>query len=152
MGFVIDIIKIIVLILSITLLVSSFVRLYRWRRSAFSSTNAYLKNLRQIHPYERVCIQAPDEPGKQYVCSGKDSRPYVYFEYIYTVEGIKYCKSYFSKDDGDELPSKIIMHYNIKNPKMVFQDGEVRDGVLISIVFIFFSLFMLFALVATYIW
>ena len=93
MNVIITIVKIAVLFVSVILLVSSFIRLYRWRKSAFDSTSAYLKNLRYIQPGEKVCIPAPDKPGIQYVRSEKSSKTMVYWEYCYAVEGIQYCKS-----------------------------------------------------------
>lgn len=148
----ITIVKISVLFVSIILLASSFVILYRWRKSAFDSTNAYLRNLRYLQPGEKVCIQAPDKPGTRYIHTGKGSKPWVYWEYWYTVEGIPYCKSYFYEDNEDKLPSKIRIHYNRKNPKMMYREGAVRDGVIISVIFIILGAFFLFALAASYIW
>ena len=152
MNDVITIIKILILSVSIILLGSSCIRLYRWRKSAFDSTTAYLRNLRYIPPGEKVCIQAPDEPGLQYVCSGKSSKTMVYWEYFYTVEGISYCKSYFYEEDETKLPSKISVYYNKKNPKIMYREGAVRDGVIISAASIVLSTIFLFAVVASYIW
>ena len=81
MNVIITIVKIAVLFVSVILLVSSFIRLYRWRKSAFDSTNAYLRTLRHFQPGEKVCIQAPDEPGIQYVRSEKSPKTMVYWEY-----------------------------------------------------------------------
>lgn len=146
------IINVSVCILSIILLASSCVRLYQWRRSAFDSTNGYLENLRYIYPGEKVCIQAPDEPGIQYIRSEKSLQTMVYWEYCYTVDGIQYRKSYFHEDDGDKLPSKIRIYYNRKNPKIMYREGAARDGVVISGFTIFLGLFFLFVLIASYIW
>ena len=146
------IIKIAALFAAIILLVSSFIRLFRWRRAAFSSTNAYLKNSRHIRPFEKVCIQAPDDPGVQYVCSGKSSKESVYFEYWYTVDGKQYCKSYFFGEDESEPPYRIKMYYNTKNPKMAFREGEAREGVIISIATIILGALCLFASIASFIW
>lgn len=146
------IINVSVCILSIILLASSCVRLYQWRRSAFDSTNGYLENLRYFYPGEKVCIQAPDEPGIQYVRSDKSLKTMVYWEYSYTVDGIQYRKSYFYEDDKDKLPSKIRIYYNRKNPKIMYREGEVRDGVFISVLTIILGSFLLFALIASYIW
>lgn len=76
----------------------------------------------------------------------------VYWEYCYTVEGIPYCKSYFHEDDGDKLPTKIRIHYNKKNPKIMYREGAVRDGVLVSVASIILGAFLLFAMAASYIW
>ena len=130
MNVVITIIKMVFLFVSIILLVASCIRLYRWRKSAFDSTTAYLRNLRYIHPGEKVCIQAPDD----------------------TVEGIQYCKSYFHEDDKAKLPSKIRIYYNRKTPKIMYREGAVRDGVIISVASITLSAIFLFAVVASYIW
>lgn len=143
----ITIIKVSVFILTIILLVSSCVTLYRWRRSAFDSTNGYLKNLRYYYPGEKVCIQAPDEPGIQYVRSDKSLQTMVYWEYCYTVDGIQYCKSYFHEDDGDKLPSKIRIYYNRKKPKIMYREGATREGIIISGFTIFLGLFFLFVLI-----
>ena len=151
MNIVITIIKILIFSVSIILLISSYIRLYRWRKSAFDSTNAYLKNLRYIQPGEKVCIQAPDEPGVQYVRSEKSSKTMVYWEYYYTVEGIQYCKSYFYEDDEAKLPSKITIHYSKKNPRIIYRDGAVRDGVIISVASIVLGALLLLAVVASYI-
>lgn len=148
----ITIVKLAVLFVSIILLVSSCVRLYRWRRSAFSSTNAFLRNLRYIRAGEKACIQAPDEPGIQYVCNGKSSKTMVYWEYCYSVEGVQYCKSYFHEDDEDKLPSMIRVYYNRKNPKIMYREGAVRDGVIISVASIILGIVLLLALFASYIW
>ena len=152
MSIVITIIKILCLFLSMILLVFSCVRLYRWRKSAFDSTTAYLRNLWYIPPGEKVCIQAPDEPGIQYVRSEKSSKTMVYWEYCYTVGGIQYCKSYFYEDDESKLPSKIRIHYNRKNPKIMYREGAVRDGVIISLASIILGTLFLFAVVGSYIW
>ena len=152
MNDVISIIKILCIFASIILLVSSCVRLYRWRKSAFDSTTAYLRNLRYIPPGEKVCIQAPDEPGIQYVRSDKSSKAMVYWEYCYTVGGIQYCKSYFREDDETKLPAKIRIHYNKKTPKLMYREGGVRDGVIISVASIILAALFLFAVVASYIW
>ena len=152
MNVVITIIKMVFLFVSIILLVASCIRLYRWRKSAFDSTTAYLRNLRYIHPGEKVCIQAPDEPGIQYVHSDKSSKTIVCWEYCYTVEGTQYCKSYFHEDDKAKLPSKIRIHYNRKTPKIMYREGAVRDGVIISVASITLSAIFLFAVVASYIW
>ena len=80
MDVIITIVKGAALFAAVALIASSCVRLYRWRRSAFLSTDADLRNLRIIHPGEKACIQAPDEPGIQYVCSGKSSETMVYGE------------------------------------------------------------------------
>ena len=151
MNVIITIVKIAVLFVSVILLVSSFIRLYRWRKSAFDSTSAYLKNLRYIQPGEKVCIPAPDKPGIQYVRSEKSSKTMVYWEYCYTVEGTQYCKSYFNEDDGAKLPSKIRIHYSKKNPKIMYRDGAVRDGVMISVASIILGTLLLFAVVVSYI-
>ena len=152
MNVVITIIKILFLFVSIILIVSSCIRLYRWRKSAFDSTIAYLRNLRYIHPGENVCIQAPDEPGIQYVHSDKSSKTMAYWEYCYTVDGIQYCKSYFHEDDETKLPTKIRIHYNRKSPKTMYREGAVRDGVIISVASIVLGTIFLFAVVASYMW
>ena len=152
MNVMITILKVAALFVSVMLLVSSFIRLYRWRKSAFDSTDAYLRNLRYIQPGEKVCIQAPDEPGMQYVSNGRSSKTMVYWEYCYTVEGTQYCKSYFYEDDEDQLPSRIRVHYNRKNPKMMYQEGGVRDGVVVSVVSILLGGISLLAAIASYIW
>ena len=152
MNAVITIIKIVFFFVSIILIGSSCIRLYCWRKSAFATTIAYLRNLRYIHPGEKVCIQAPDEPGLQYECSGKSSKTMIYWEYCYTVEGIRYGKSYFHEDDETKLPSKIRIHYNKKNPKIMYREGAVRDGVIISVASIILGAIFLFAVVASYIW
>ncbi len=152
MNVVITIIKILILSVSIILLISSCIRLYRRRKSAFDSTTAYLRNLRYIHPGENVCIQAPDESELQYVCSDKSSKTMVYWEYCYTVDGIQYCKSYFHEDDETKLPTKIRVHYNRKSPKIMYREGSVRDGVIISVASSILGTILLFAVVASYIW
>ena len=151
MSIIITIVKIAALFVSVILLLSSFIRLYRWRKSAFDSTNAYLKNLRYIQPGEKVCIQAPDEPGIQYVRSEKSSKTMVYWEYCYTVEGIQYSKSYFHEDDGAKLPSKVRIHYNKNNPRIMYREGAVRDGVIVSVASIILGTLFLFAVVVSYI-
>ena len=152
MNTVITVIKMLSLFASSILIVSSCIRLYRWRKSAFDSTAAYLRNLRYIRPGEKVCIQAPDEPGLQYVHSDKSSKTMVYWEYCYTVDEIQYCKSYFHEDDETKLPSKIRIHYNRKHPKIMYREGAVRDGVIISVALIILGAIFLFAVVASYIW
>ena len=152
MNVVITIIKILIFSVSIILLISSYIRLYRWRKSAFNSTIAYLRNLRHIPPGEKVCIQAPDEPGLQYVRSDKSPKAMVYWEYCYTVEGFQYCKSYFYEEDETKLPAKIRVYYNRKHPKIMYREGAVRDGVIISLASIILSTILLFAVVAPYIW
>lgn len=151
MNVIITIVKIAVLFVSVILLVSSFIRLYRWRKSAFDSTSAYLRNLRYIQPGEKVCIPAPDKPGVQYVRSEKSSKTMVYWEYCYAVEGIQYCKSYFNEDDGAKLPSKIRIHYRKENPKIMYRDGAVRDGAVISVASIILGTLLLFSVVVSYI-
>ena len=151
MNVFITIVEISVLFVSIILLISSFIRLYRWRKSAFDSTNAYLRNLRYILPGEKVCIQAPDKPGLQYVRSDKSSKTMVYWEYCYTVEGTQYCKSYFNEDDAAKLPSQIRIHYSKKKPKIMYREGAVRDGVVISVASIILATLFLLAVVASYI-
>lgn len=148
----ITIVKISILFISVILLIFSCVRLYHWRKSAFDSTNAYLRNLRYIQPGEKVCIQAPDAPGIQYIRSEKSSKAMVYWEYCYTVGGIAYCKSYFHEDDGAKLPSKIRIHYHRKNPNMIYRDGTARDGVIVSAASMILGAFLLLAVVASYIW
>ncbi len=150
MNVIIATLKISVLFVSIILLVSSCIRLYRWRKSAFDSTSAYLRNLKHIPPGEKVCIQSPEEPGIQYVRSHKSSKSMVYWEYCYTVEGIQYCKSYFHEDDEAKLPSKIRIHYNRKNPQIMYREGSVRDGVIVSVASIILGTLFLFAVVASY--
>ena len=152
MNIVITIIRMLFVFVSIILFVSSCIRLYRWRKSAFDSTHAYLRNLRYIYPGEKVCIQAPDNPGSQYVCSGKRSKTMVYWEYSYTVEGIEYCKSYFYEDDEATLSSQIRIYYNRKTPKLMYEEGGSREGVIISVVSIVMGTFFLFAAVGPYIW
>ena len=152
MSNVITIIRVLVLSITIILLVSSCIRLYSWRKSAFDSTTAHLRNLRYISPGEKVCIQAPDKPGIQYVCGDKSSKTMVYWEYCYTVEGIQYCKSYFHEDDKTKLPSKIRIHYNRKKPKIMYREGAARDGVIISVFSIILGALLLFLVVAPYIW
>ena len=152
MNILITTVKIAVLFVSVILLVSSCIRLYRWRRSVFCSTNAYLRNLRYIQPGENVCIQAPDEPGIQYKRSDKSSKTMVYWEYCYTVEGIQYCKSYFNEDDEEKLPSRIKIFYNRDHPKIMYRAGAVRDGTIISVASIILGAILLFAVIASYIW
>ena len=151
MNVSITIVKIAAFCVSVILLISSFVRLYRWRKSAFDSTIAYLRNLRYIQPGEKVCIQAPDEPGIQYIQSEKSSKTMVYWQYSYTVEGTQYCKSYFYEDDESNLPSRIRIYYNRKNPKMMYREGAVRDSVIVSVTSIILGALLLLALVASYI-
>ena len=151
MNVIITIVKISVLFAAVILMVSSFIRLYRWRKSAFDSTNAYLSNLKYFQPGEKVCIQAPDEPGIQYVRSEKSSKTMVYWEYCYTVEGIQYSKSYFHEDDGAKLPSKVRIHYNKNNPRIMYREGAVRDGVIVSVASIILGTLFLFAVVVSYI-
>ena len=151
MNVIITIVKIAALFVSVILLLSSFIRLYRWRKSAFDSTNAYLRNLKYFQPGEKVCIQAPDEPGIQYVRSEKSSKTMVYWEYCYTVEGIQYSKSYFHEDDGAKLPSKVRIHYSKNNPRIMYREGAVRDGVIISVASIVLGALLLLAVVASYI-
>ena len=150
MNAVITIIRILILSVSIILLISSCMRLYRWRKSAFDSTTAYLRNLRHVQPGEKVCIQAPDEPGLQYVRSDKGSKTMVYWEYCYTVESIQYCKSYFYAEDETKLPPKIRVYYNKKNPKIMYREGAVRDGVIVSVASFILGALFLFAVVASY--
>ena len=149
MDIISNLMEIVVLFVSIIVLVSSFVTLYRWRPSAFDSTTAYLRNLRYIPPGEKVCIQAPDEPGMQYVCSGKSSKTAVYWEYCYTVDGIQYCKSYFNDDDSSELPHKIRIYYNREKPKIMYREGSMRDGVFVSVLLIVLSTLFLFLLICS---
>ena len=151
MNVIITIVKISVLFASVILMVSSFIRLYRWRKSAFDSTNAYLRNLKYFQPGEKVCIQAPDEPGIQYVRSEKSSKTMVYWEYCYTVERIQYSKSYFHEDDGAKLPSKVRIHYSKNNPRIMYREGAVRDGVIVSVASIILGTLFLFAVVVSYI-
>ena len=84
--------------------------------------------------------------------SDKSSKTMVYWEYFYTVEGIQYCKSYFHEDDETKLPSKIRIHYNRKTPKIMYREGELRDGVIISVASIILGTLFLLAVVAPYIW
>ena len=151
MNVIITIVKTAVLFASVILMVSSFIRLYRWRKSAFDSTNAYLRNLKYFQPGEKVCIQAPDEPGIQYVRSEKSSTTMVYWEYCYTVEGIQYSKSYFHEDDEAKLPSKVRIHYSKNNPRIMYREGAVRDGVIVSVASIILGTLFLFAVVVSYI-
>ena len=151
MNVIITIVKTAVLFASVILMVSSFIRLYRWRKSAFDSTNAYLRNLKYFQPGEKVCIQAPDEPGIQYVRSEKSSKTMVYWEYCYTVEEIRYSKSYFHEDDGAKLPSKVRIHYSKNNPRIMYREGAVRDGVIVSVASIILGTLFLFAVVVSYI-
>ena len=151
MNVIITIVKTAVLFASVILMVSSFIRLYRWRKSAFDSTNAYLRNLKYFQPGEKVCIQAPDEPGIQYVRSEKSSTTMVYWEYCYTVEEIQYSKSYFHEDDGAKLPSKVRIHYSKNNPRIMYREGAVRDGVIVSVASIILGTLFLFAVVVSYI-
>ena len=152
MNVVITIIKIFILSVSIILIISSCIRLYRWRKSAFDTTNAYLRNLRYIQPGDNVRIQAPDEPEIQYVQSEKNSKTMVYWEYCYTVAGIQYCKSYFHEDNETNPPSKIRIRYNKKNPKIMYREGAVRDGVIVSVASMILGALFLFGVVASYIW
>ena len=69
-----------------------------------------------------------------------------------TVEGFQYCKSYFYEEDETKLPAKIRVYYNRKNPKIMYREGAVRDGVIISVASIILSTILLFAVVAPYIW
>ena len=98
-----------------------------------------------------MCIQAPDEPRIQYVRSEKSPKTMVYWEYCYTVEGTQYCKSYFYEDDESNLPSRIRIYYNRKNPKMMYREGGVRDGVIVSVASIILGALLLFSLIASYI-
>lgn len=152
MNGIIAVLKALFLLASMVLLFSSCIRLYRWRKSAFDSTTAYLRNLRYIPPGEKVCIQAPDESGIQYVRSDKSSKTIVYWEYFYTVDGVQYCKSYFHDDDKTKLPSRIRIYYNRKAPKLMYREGELREGVIISAASIILGTLFLLAVVASYIW
>lgn len=142
-------IKIGILFISVILIVYSCTRLYRWRKSAFSSTNAYLKNQRYYSIGEKACIQAPDEQGLEYRCSGKDLNAHVYYEYHYTVDGRHYCKSYFNEADDDGLPSKIKMHYNKRKPQLAFRDGAVRENSVVSLLLITLGVILLFGSIAS---
>lgn len=152
MDIVITIIKLLILFASVILIAFSCITLYRWRRTAFDSTTAYLRNLRYIHPGEKVCIQAPDKPELQYVRSDKSSKTMVYWEYCYTVGGVQYCKSYFHEDDETKLPLKIRIHYNRKTPGIMYREGAVRDGVIISVSLIVLSTLLVFLVAASYFW
>jgi len=149
MDVILIIIKALFLFISVILFISSCITLYGWRKSAFTSTTAYLRNLRYIPPGEEVCIQAPDKPGLQYVHSDKSSKTMVYWEYCYTVEGIQYCKSYFYEEEETKLPSIIRVYYNRKNPKIMYREGAVRDGIIVSVASIILGALFLFAVVAS---
>lgn len=149
---IISIVKISVLCISIILIVPSCIGLYRWRKSAFDSAIAYLRNPRYFSPGEKVCIQVPDEPDMQYTRGAKYPYTVVYYEYCYTVEGISYCKSYFHEDNKAKLPSKTKIYYNRKNPKMMYREGKARDGVVVSVVLLLLGVFFLLAVVSSYIW
>ena len=100
----------------------------------------------------KVCIQPPDEPEIRYVRSEKSLQTAVYWEYCYTVDGVRYRKSYFHEDDEEELPSKIRIYYNRNNPQIMYREGEVRDGVFTSVLTIILGSILLFALIASYLW
>ena len=118
---IISIVKIAVLCISIILIVASCIGLYR-RFSPAIQTNA-----RSDNEYNR------------------------YTQYCYTVEGIPYCKSYFHEDNEAKLPTKTRIYYNRKNPKMMYREGALRDGVIVSVASIILGALLLFALVASYI-
>ena len=149
---IISIVKITVLCVSIILIVTSCISLYRWRKSAFDSVTAYLKNLRYFPPGEKVCIQVSDEPDMKYTRGAKYPYTVVYYEYCYTVEGIPYCKSFFHEDNNAKLPFKTRVYYNRKNPKMMYREGKARDGVVVSVLSLFLGAFFLLAVVSSYIW
>ena len=148
----ISIVKIAVLCISTILIIASCIGLYRWRKSAFDSVIAYLKNLRYFPPGEKVCIQVSDEPDMKYTRGAKYPYTVVYYEYCYTVEGIPYFKSFFHEDNNAKLPSKTRIYYNRKNPKMMYREGKARDGVVVSVVVLLLGAFFLLAVVASYIW
>ena len=85
------------------------------------------------------------------MCSGKRSKTMVYWEYCYTVEGIQYCKSFFHEDDEEKLPSKIKIYYSRENPKIMYREGAVREGLIISVASIILATLFLFAIIAPYI-
>ena len=149
---IISIVKIAVLCISIILIVASCIGLYRWRKSAFDSATACLRNLRYFPPGKKVCIQVPDEPNMQYTRGAKYPYTVVYYEYCYTVDGIPYCKSYFHEDNEAKLPTKTRIYYNRKNPKMMYREGKARDGAVVSVVLLLLGAFFLLAVVSSYIW
>ena len=134
----------ILVVISIGIIAAACAAFYRWRSSAFDTTDAFLRNVQRIPEDEPAVIQPTGQPNVE-VHWGRRHRSALYFEYVYTVDGRENSEYWFGEDDEDSepLPCTVKMHYHRKRPSRAYREGAVRDGVAAAWVGLFFGLVLL---------
>ncbi|MBQ9393482.1 MAG: hypothetical protein IJU18_05780 [Oscillospiraceae bacterium] len=140
---------IIILVIASGMIIGACVLLYRWRSSLFEPTTGFLRNYRRIPDGEKARIRTVD--GMIFVVSRAHHKPIVYYEYVFTVGGETYGKSFHHDEyelDSPLLP-RLKMHYCRIDPRRLYVDGTLRDGYGIAAALGFLGLlFMVVNLVA----
>ena len=127
---------------AVGLLAAAWATFYRWRPSAFDTTDAFLQNVQHIPADEPASITPTCHPNDEVLC-GRRHPPYVYFEYVYTVDGRKYCDYWFGEDDPEPLPVTVKMHYHRNKPSIAYRDGATKIGLVYAWILLIFGLFFL---------
>ena len=129
---------------SIWIIAAACAAFYRWRSSAFDTTDAHLQNVQRIPEDEPAAIRPTGQPNVE-VRWGRRHLPALYFEYVYTVNGQEYSDYWFGEDDEDSesLPCTAKMHYRRNRPSLAYREGAVRDSVATAWVGLIFGLVLL---------